>query len=523
MASRVPEDRHDAIHRWHDESVEDKSAGGEGADYDRAGRNGAEGGGATFHELRSVETCSLASSTNDSGIMTSSNTASPPSSLASSSSDVGHTSIVRSIAQKFEGTHTPTDEYQQHLQQHFRHQQQQQQQPPVRMTRSSIASTVSTSSSASNSRSASPSGKQRHLSRGTSSSAEVLFGALLQLFHINDFELSHLGSGFYGDVFKALHLETEEVMVLKKNKFKGNPKYVRNEIELLHAMRHKNILRHLGACVEGGTLHPLTEFIEGGDLETLLQRRSERLSWKVRMQLCADIASGMTYLHAKDFLHRDLTSKNCLIRRPKTNAVSGTTVGGGGRGTSGNKKQSDNHQLTSKQIDECQGVQLPGCLGQELSGKYDVDDHIEDDDEDDDDDAENRLQAVICDYGLATKIPDPKCKVVKRLSIKGHPYWMSPECMTGKDYNKSSDVFSFGVIICETLTRLDADPDVLLRTRDFGMDKENLLNRIDKTEGPPPDTLVELAMICCNLDPSVRPSFQQLKERLKVMIKDCNN
>ena len=47
-------------------------------------------------------------------------------------------------------------------------------------------------------------------------------------------------------------------------------KYVRKEIELLNQLRHKNILRHLGACVEGGTLHPLTEFIEGGDLETLL-------------------------------------------------------------------------------------------------------------------------------------------------------------------------------------------------------------------------------------------------------------
>ena len=66
--------------------------------------------------------------------------------------------------------------------------------------------------------------------------------------------------------------------------YPGNPKYVRNEIELLHQMRHKNILRHLGACVEGGTLHPLTEFIEGGDLETLLQvRLIERLTligWK---------------------------------------------------------------------------------------------------------------------------------------------------------------------------------------------------------------------------------------------------
>ena len=43
-------------------------------------------------------------------------------------------------------------------------------------------------------------------------------------------------------------------------------------------------------------------------------------------------------------------------------------------------------------------------------------------------------------------------------------------------------MFSFCVILCEILTRRDADPDVLTRTRDFGVDKENLLALIDKTE-----------------------------------------
>ena len=160
------------------------------------------------------------------------------------------------------------------------------------------------------------------------------------------------------------------------------------------------------------------------------------------MQLCADIASGMTYLHAKDFLHRDLTSKNCLIRRPKatsSHAVSGAAggrgggKGGGGVGRSGGSSDTKKieNERADNQNDGCQDLQLPRCLGRDLLGK-------DDDDDDDDDDGYDRLQAVICDYGLATKIPDPKCKVVKRLSIKGHPYWMSPECMTGKDYNKVS-------------------------------------------------------------------------------------
>ena len=149
----------------------------------------------------------------------------------------GQNSIVRSIAQKFEGcrrknddttTTTTTTTSPRTTKQNL----------PVDILHASnrptiaIATSSSPSSSSSNSRSASPSSavaaaggdastKVRHLSRGSSRSAEALFSALLQLYNINDFELSHLGSGFYGDVFKALHLETEEVMVLKKNKFKG--------------------------------------------------------------------------------------------------------------------------------------------------------------------------------------------------------------------------------------------------------------------------------------------------------------
>ena len=188
----------------------------------------------------------------------------------------------------------------------------------------------------------------------------------------------------------------------------------------------------------------------------LHQRRSERLSWKTRMELCGDIADGMDYLHSKDFLHRDLTSKNCLIRRPKTSHGGGGVAKAGRGGNRGGRrrgvvsmKRGDQFEVEDSSFKEennlLPSVKLPDCLGVDLAiapfdrrRANDNDDADNDDniDKDDDHNADFRLQAVICDYGLATKIPDPKCKVVKRLSVKGHPYWMSPECMTGKDYNK---------------------------------------------------------------------------------------
>ncbi|KAF6728196.1 Dual specificity testis-specific protein kinase 2 [Oryzias melastigma] len=41
---------------------------------------------------------------------------------------------------------------------------------------------------------------------------------------------------------------------------------------------------------------------------------------------------------------------------------------------------------------------------------------------------------------------------------------MAPEVLRGEIYNEKVDVFAYGIILCEIIARIQADPDILPRT-----------------------------------------------------------
>lgn len=78
------------------------------------------------------------------------------------------------------------------------------------------------------------------------------------------------------------------------------------------AIRHPFIVGFCGVCLHKSTgLYIVTEFIEGGDVRSVLKKRE--MDWATRVQIALDLAKAMYYLHSKKIIHRDLKSKNLLM------------------------------------------------------------------------------------------------------------------------------------------------------------------------------------------------------------------
>ncbi|KAI5064771.1 hypothetical protein GOP47_0019466 [Adiantum capillus-veneris] len=121
-----------------------------------------------------------------------------------------------------------------------------------------------------------------------------------------------LGRGTFGVVHEGLNLEDGSFFAVKKGSTEDAFPEIQHEINVLSKLEHPNIVRYLGSSVKDGRLCIFLELMRMGSLETLLQKY-KRLEDSTVRGYTRQILLGLSYLHEKKTIHRDIKCANILV------------------------------------------------------------------------------------------------------------------------------------------------------------------------------------------------------------------
>jgi serine/threonine protein kinase len=207
-------------------------------------------------------------------------------------------------------------------------------------------------------------------------------------------------------------------------------------VQALQKLHHPNIIRLLGSVYHP---QPLTfclvlEYCNAGDLDTALGKHT---SPNFFFHVAGSISKGMTYLHHRGIIHRDVKPGNVL---------------------------------------------LDGCL---TSGIFSV---------------------KMTDFGVATDSNAPEMT-----AETGTYRYMAPEVIRHESYTQTADVYSFGIVLWQLITRE-------VPFADRNQISAASLVATDDLRPPFPEgissSVKELIERCWSSAPEERPSFDEITEIL---------
>ncbi|KAG0597872.1 hypothetical protein M758_12G027000 [Ceratodon purpureus] len=136
-------------------------------------------------------------------------------------------------------------------------------------------------------------------------------------------QITKLGSGSFGDVHKMNWLGFE----VARKTFHGSsaPDFER-EVQTLEGLCHPNIVSLLGYTRDTRKCYMIMELMDE-DLFSLMHERLEGgnggppFSISEALHMLLQVAEGVLFLHEKQIVHRDLKSRNILVKRMKATEV----------------------------------------------------------------------------------------------------------------------------------------------------------------------------------------------------------
>ncbi|XP_010604479.1 mitogen-activated protein kinase kinase kinase 19 isoform X2 [Fukomys damarensis] len=128
-----------------------------------------------------------------------------------------------------------------------------------------------------------------------------------------------LGKGAYGTVYCGLTsqgqlIAVKQVALDTSDKLATEKEYrkLQEEVDLLKALKHVNIVAYLGTCLEENIVSIFMEFVPGGSISSIINRFGP-LPEMVFCKYTKQILQGVAYLHDNCVVHRDIKGNNVML------------------------------------------------------------------------------------------------------------------------------------------------------------------------------------------------------------------